>query len=313
MWLLAIACLPDLTVETGTGTDTRGPGPDSDPVEMCTGFSDEDGDGFGVDEVSFPCDNRPAGVADRDDDCNDSEPAIHPAADEVCNDGVDDDCNGLADDDDAGLYQASGTALYEDGDADGFGREDSVVYRCNELPGFVETAGDCDDSNGEAYPGAEEICNGLDDDCDDLADSDEVCPCPVYRHDEHVYLFCESVRTWGQAREDCGQGTRGFDLVRLDSDPERTWVTETAADVDGERWWWIGLRQTDKYNEPAGSWHWVDDQQMNHPFWAEGQPDNQGGGEDCAHLYPDSGRWNDLECHRTEWYGTQMYFVCESS
>ena len=310
MWLLALACLPDLTLETETAPP--GPGPDSDPVALCDGFSDGDGDGFGVDELSFPCDSPPERVAERGGDCNDSDDTVHPQAAEVCNGGVDDDCNSLADDDDPGLDETSAMALYEDGDADTFGREDSLLYRCEDLVGYVERAGDCDDNNSETHPEGDEVCNGADDDCDGLADSTAVCPCPVYRYEEHVYLFCESVRSWGQARESCGQGALGFDLVRLDSDGERGWIAETANDVADDHWWWIGLRQTDKYNEPGGSWQWVDDQEMNHPFWAEGQPDNAGGGEDCAHLYPESGLWNDLECHRTEWFGTRLYYVCEA-
>jgi len=39
--------------------------------------------------------------------------------------------------------------------------------------GFDECGGDCDDGDAAAYPGAAEVCNGLDDDCDGNVPADE--------------------------------------------------------------------------------------------------------------------------------------------
>ncbi|HRK82400.1 MAG TPA: CARDB domain-containing protein [Saprospiraceae bacterium] len=43
----------------------------------------------------------------------------------------------------------------------------------NDGDGFTFEQGDCDDDNPEAYPGALEICNGIDDNCNGLIDTDD--------------------------------------------------------------------------------------------------------------------------------------------
>ncbi len=80
---------------------------------------------------------------------------------EVCND-LDDDCDGLVDEDDPDL--ADGLPFYEDLDGDGFGGE--VVLACRLEPGRVLLGGDCDESDPEIHPGAVELCDDIDQDCD---------------------------------------------------------------------------------------------------------------------------------------------------
>jgi hypothetical protein len=59
---------------------------------------------------------------------------------------------------------------YADGDGDGFGDTDSARQACEPPPGHVAGDGDCDDGDPAVHPEAEEVCNGLDDDCDTLTD-----------------------------------------------------------------------------------------------------------------------------------------------
>ncbi len=60
-------------------------------------YADRDGDGYGDRADAVEACRAPAGRVDNGDDCNDTDPAIHPGAEELC-DGVDNDCSGRVDD-----------------------------------------------------------------------------------------------------------------------------------------------------------------------------------------------------------------------
>ena len=129
-------------------------------------FPDGDGDGVGDGAAFATCD--PAAGAAVDGDCDDSDPQIYPGADEVCS-GTDDDCDGLVDDDDDSL--TDGLSLYVDVDGDGVGAGSPSVT-CDPGDGVAD-AGDCDDLDPNVFPGAAEVCNTIDDDCDGSIDDDD--------------------------------------------------------------------------------------------------------------------------------------------
>ncbi len=102
-------------------------------------------------------------------DCNDADPAVHPGAVEVCN-GFDDDCDGTIDNDGT----ADGLTFYFDSDRDGYGDAASPYVACALPDGFVVDATDCDDSVASIHPGAPEVCDGVDQDCNGIADDGAV-------------------------------------------------------------------------------------------------------------------------------------------
>jgi hypothetical protein len=109
-----------------------------------------------------------------DVDCNDLSATINPGAEEIC-DFIDNDCDGLIDDEDEVGLSALGK-IFLDADEDGFGDIHTVVAYCEaapELEGYIPEGGDCDDSNPEINPLAQEVCDDVDNDCDELIDDDD--------------------------------------------------------------------------------------------------------------------------------------------
>ncbi len=132
-------------------------------------YVDADGDGFGESGMVTQACFQGRGFAPVAGDCDDQNAAIFPGAAEVCND-IDDDCDTLVDDADDSLDPAARRPLYRDQDADGFGRADDMVMGCALTEGRALRAGDCNDTDGQINPDAAEICDGIDNDCDQAID-----------------------------------------------------------------------------------------------------------------------------------------------
>ncbi len=93
---------------------------------------------------------------------------------EICN-GEDDDCDGEVDEE-----ATDASVWYPDGDGDGYGVEDPSTEACEAPSGYVAEeyatggASDCDDSDEDINPGADETWyDGVDQNCDEWSDYDQ--------------------------------------------------------------------------------------------------------------------------------------------
>ncbi len=183
--------------ETG-GADTG-----CEPWERAPQYLDSDGDGYGQAGSSALLCPDAEGYAETGDDCDDANGAVHPGSPESC-DVVDEDCDGVVDDGfETGL-------IYRDWDGDGYGDPEEPAEGCLSATGWTTDASDCNDYQATAYPGAEELCNAEDDDCDGEEDEGLETATVYLDQDDDGYgdpaytqTGCEDGYVWSSAGGDC--------------------------------------------------------------------------------------------------------------
>jgi hypothetical protein len=104
--------------------------------------------------------------------------------------------------------------VWADEDGDGFGQDAPIGYVCKAEPGQATNMADCDDTEPTVFPGAEEVCDLLDNNCNDRIDEDQ----PKLR--------------WYHDTDGDGFGN-GQEAVLECLPPDETWILQ-AGDCDDE-------------------------------------------------------------------------------
>ena len=116
-------------------------------------YRDEDGDEYGVANESRMAFDRPEGYVANQDDCDDTDPLVRPWAKEQY-DGRDNNCDGVVDE------GFSDERFYLDADEDGFGNPEISLLDIEQPEGYVKNSLDCNDSEHQDNPEAEEVIDG---------------------------------------------------------------------------------------------------------------------------------------------------------
>lgn len=184
-------------------------------------------------------------------DCDDNDARRYPDADEVC-DGIDNDCDGLVDDADSPLVGAPVWSPDADGDGWGSSAGVNLVEACTAPEGYLEDTSDCDDDDASVSPDGWEICDGVDNDCDDELDEELYCGPEgtwtavaagrdfVCALDADGYVSCWGDDTYGQVSdapdERMLEVQAGYDFacgITQGAQNVRCWGRDTAGQVSG--------------------------------------------------------------------------------
>ena len=130
-----------------------------------TWYADDDGDGFGDAFDTVQACDQPTGYLTDSSDCNDGDDDAYPGATEYC-DGEDNNCDGDIDE----ATSADVQTWYIDLDEDGYGTLSTAIQSCTAPDNGVLNSDDCDDGDSAINPNADELCDGIDNDCDGSTD-----------------------------------------------------------------------------------------------------------------------------------------------
>jgi len=240
----------------GVDTDCDGTIDEDDAVDAATWTIDYDGDGYGSSAYTVSACTQPSGYVTDSSDCDDADATAHPGAAELC-DGADNDCDG---DVDEGATDAQ--TWYIDYDGDGYGSDAYTTTACSQPSGWVDDMADCNDASAADYPGADEYCDGVDNDCDGATDEAGAIDTSTFYQDADgdgygdpatTSAACTASTGWVADASDCDDGISstfpGADEFCDGMDSDCDGVTDEDDALDAASWYADG--DGDGYADPS--------------------------------------------------------------
>ena len=267
----------------GVDNDCDGTTDEDTAVDVLTWYTDADSDGYGNATITDIDCYQPTGFVADNTDCNDSNSSTYPGADEYC-DGHDDNCDGDIDED----TSVDVSTWYADTDSDGYGNAASTDIDCYLPTGYVADDTDCDDTDAGTYPGAEEWCDGHDDNCDGITDEDDSMDSITW----YVDADGDGEGDSSISADSC-YGATGYVENSTDCDDNDAILNTSDADGDGFTSCDSDCNDGDATINTDATEIWYDGIDQNCDAWSDYDQDGDGfdhldyNGDDCDDLNPD--------------------------
>ncbi|ESO96412.1 hypothetical protein LOTGIDRAFT_159821 [Lottia gigantea] len=112
------------------------------------------------------------------------------------------------------------------------------------------------------------------------------------------YQYPEVLLNWFEAKQFCTE--QGSVLASINNPQEQLYLTGRVLTLPNV-YLWLGLNDLNH----EGGWEWIDRTPLAYINWSDGQPDNNGNGEDCGAILTSTGKWSDFPCQN------KTAFICK--